>query len=501
MMLTLSIDPSVLGKLKESFPKPKHSAEKALLKYKELLEELVFKAQMRGRSNYETLLNLYSIPVSELTHKGPQIGPMKVRLHKWLSENKLSLVETVEQGSNLTGLVSLVKLTDLVAVTSNTDELSKQLASVDSPQELDAELCPDAAQNAEAFAALCPDYFSLLSPSQRDQVYDLLPVDVYSLEAYIFWINTKATMIAPGHVRVYTEQAMMVLAVAKHTGGFFPQRRKPSPFGRTYYSGISIQSVNKELRRGILGDCWEYDIRSSVVSWKMTFAQELTDELYPTKECRKQFWASIWYLEARSEFMLDVRTATFGRKSGLDVEFQDSLIKQAVTAISFGARANVNGWRAKDGAWKSTALVDILKNARQRQCFLENHTISCFIKEQVMLDSYLADGMKKDLPKVYYGPLITASIRPSKAKAVAYLYQKSETMVMDVARNVLASHGIKPIAYIHDAFIVQKKLSLDVRNEVIQEMRDQTGNSYWMLKSEKLEGFKFKNNGKADVQN
>ena len=77
-MLTLSIDPSVLDKLKESFPKPRNSAEKALLKYKELLEELVFKAPMRGRSNYETLLNLYSIPLSELTHKGPQIDPMKV---------------------------------------------------------------------------------------------------------------------------------------------------------------------------------------------------------------------------------------------------------------------------------------------------------------------------------------------------------------------------------------------------------------------------------------
>ena len=115
-MLTLSVDPSVLTKLRESFPKPKHSAEKALNKYKQLLEELVFKAQMRGRSKYETLLNLYSIPLAELTHQGPQIGPMKVRLHKWLSENNLSLVEVVERGSNLTGLVSKVKLTELVSV-------------------------------------------------------------------------------------------------------------------------------------------------------------------------------------------------------------------------------------------------------------------------------------------------------------------------------------------------------------------------------------------------
>jgi hypothetical protein len=297
--------------------------------------------------------------------------------------------------------------------------------------------------------------------------------------------------MSPGRVRIYTEQALLILAVAKHTGGIYPQRRKESPFGRTYYSGISVQNVNKELRRAMLGNCWEYDIRSSVVTWKMTFAQELTDELYPFKECRKLFWASWLYLEDRADFMRDVRKDIFGRKTDLSVAYQEQLIKQAVTAISFGARANVNGWIEKNGDWSNTALGEIFKNPTQRAAFLAHEVIQSFIKEQSLLDTYLADGMKAVLPEVYFGPLITRNVKPSKSKAVAYMYQKSETQIMSIAYAVLKKNGIKPIARIHDAFIVRHKLTIDLRSEVIEEMKGQTRNNHWKIVPNRLVGYQF----------
>ncbi len=492
-MLTITIDPVVLEKLQECFPKPKTSAEKALQKYKTLLEELLFKVMQRGRSNYETLLNCYSLPVAELTHKGPHIGPSKVRLHKWLAENQLELVEKVETGSNLTGVVSLVKLTELVTLEDKVSEVATAVQSAKTSAQLSQALSPDKQKNQTIFSALFPDYFTYLSATQREKVFDVVPIDTASLEAYIAWLNTKATKIAPGSVRVYTEQALLILGVAKHTGGYFPQRRKESPFGRTYYAGLSVQSVNKELRRAMLGDCWEYDIRSSVVTWKMTFAQELTDAVYPFKECRKLFLASWLYLEARADFMLDVRKDVFGSNAGLSISYQEQLIKEAVTAISFGARANVNGWREQNGNWNNTALVEIIKNPAQRGAFLAHDLIQSFIKEQSLLDTYLANGMKAELPDVYYGPLITRNVKPSKAKAVAFMYQKSETLIMSLAYAVLAKHGIKPIARIHDAFIVRHKLSINLRSEIIEEMKDQTSNMHWAIKASKLESFKWIN--------
>jgi hypothetical protein len=105
----------------------------------------------------------------------------------------------------------------------------------------------------------------------------------------------------------------------------------------------------------------------------------------------------------------------------------------------------------------------------------------------------LANGMKAELPDVYYGPLITRNVKPSKAKAVAFMYQKSETLIMSLAYAVLAKHGIKPIARIHDAFIVRHKLSINLRSEIIEEMKDQTSNMHWAIKASKLESFKWIN--------
>ncbi len=242
----------------------------------------------------------------------------------------------------------------------------------------------------------------------------------------------------------------------------------------------------------MLGNCWEYDIRSSVIAWKQSFAQELTHHLYPTKECAKLFWASIWYLERRNEFMLDVRTATFGAKSDLALEFQNTLIKRAVTAISFGARANVNGWVAANGAWTQPSIAkDVLTNPHQRSNFFNCFTVQCFVKEQATLDTYLANILKQERPDIYYGELITRNVQPSKSKAVAFLYQHSETEVMGIAKQVLANHGISTTANIHDAFIVRNKLPKNIREEIIFEMRDKTNNNYWSIKPQRLNGFSF----------
>jgi len=489
-MLTITIDPVVLATLEQSYPTPRTAAAKALDKYKALLEDLLFRATLRGQTNYERLLNCYSIPVSELVHKGPHIGYDKVRLHKWLADNQLDLIETVEKGSNLTGRVSMIKLTELVSIAQSTTAVQQALAGVNSAQQLSRVLCADAQRNSDVFTALYPDYFSYLGKTQQ-QVFDIAPVDIASLEAYIAWLHKGATMISPGRVRTYTEQAQLILSVARHTGGWFPQRKKLSAFGRTYYSGLSVQNVNKQLRRAMLGNCWEYDIRSSVVTWKMTFAQELADQLYPTKECRKLFWASTLYLEDRADFMRDVRREMFASPTTLSVEFQEKLIKEAVTAVSFGARAKGIGWAAQDGGWTNPALVNIIKNGVQRAAFLNSAVIRQFIREQGMLDNFLAAVLKTEAPMLYFGPLITRNVMPSKSRAVAYLYQHAEAQIMQSAIGVLVQHGVKPIALIHDAFVVRHKLSASQRDEIHQALRSSTQNKFWVIKSTQLEGYRY----------
>ena len=156
-MFSLQIDPCVLTQLRQAFPKPPACAEKALEKYRRLLEGLVFKAVQRGRDPYDLKMGTYSIPVSVLTHQGPQLNAGKWRLHAWLKANRLDLVKVVELGSNLNGLVSRVKLTDLVTINDAQSDLAVQLAAATTAADIDALLSDTDVAHGELFHRLYPD--------------------------------------------------------------------------------------------------------------------------------------------------------------------------------------------------------------------------------------------------------------------------------------------------------------------------------------------------------
>jgi len=180
-----------------------------------------------------------------------------------------------------------------------------------------------------------------------------------------------------------------VLAVAQHLDGDYLQRLKPSEFGRTYHHGVSIQNVNRELRRAILGDCWEYDIRSSVIAWKMGFAREYLASIGRSEpdSVRREFRSTLSYLEDRADFMVTVSRYVFTESDEPTLaQFQTQLIKQAITAISFGARAASSGWPDGAGGMTNSAIVDILRNADQRRRFLADSRVRGFFREQNRLD-------------------------------------------------------------------------------------------------------------------
>ena len=271
---------------------------------------------------------------------------------------------------------------------------------------------------------------------------------------------------------------------------YYPQRKKPSPFGRMYYEGTSIQNVNKELRRAILGNCWEYDIRSSVISWKMGWAKKYMQEHAPGQDIRKVFQATTLYLEDKGDFMATVKHYTFGADSPVPKDLQTKLLKTAFTAISFGARVTSTGWKNDSGQWTNPAIVDILKNSDDRQRFLADDTVKAFIAEQTLLDDFIYEEVKReraDLLKLLF--LQTASGRPSKSKILSYLYQHDETEIMNVVRAVAQKYGREPLASIHDAIVFRKKLGVDIKHEMELTMREYSGNPYWHLTAKELQRY------------
>jgi len=489
-MIKLTVDPKVLAAMTQAFPKPVGSAERALKKYVSVLEDMLTKSLQFPRSPIQLNQGWFAISLQSLANAGGQIGSQKIRVHKWLRENQLALVETVEQGSAITGKVSEVKLSQLVTSKNTLEIHGSAVVAKATDQALDDYLTGEEQDNHDLFNHLYPDYRAIKSSGYFDDIFDPLPVDMQSLKSYMVWLADDASKIKAADKAMALRQAKIVLGIASVFKGIYLQRRKSSSFGRIYYEGTSIQNVNKELRRAVLGNCWEYDIRSSVVAWKMGYARSYLDSLSEVHDLRREFSATLCFLEDKEDFMATVRHGVFLSDSRVPKDLQATLLKQAFTAISFGAKHNSKGWPNDSGGWTNSAIADIIKNSEERERFLSDAVVVKFTDEQTSLDTYIFSLVKIQRRDLLRREILkTPSGLPSKSKILAYLYQHDETEIMDVVRATAAEHDRYPIANVHDAIFFKRRLGAELKHEIELRMQEYSANPYWRLRAKQIERY------------
>ena len=486
MSIKITASEKVSTALSDAFPRS--NTTRALNKYISVLQQLLTKAITHGRTPEQQKLDLYSLSLHTLTQRGGQIGPQKVRLHKWLSENGLGLVVPVQQGSNLTRKVSQVKLSKMVQIKHG--HLAEH-AIPTSPHA--ASLCPEADEAAklEFIHSVYPELNAFQNPQELFEHFDASRVNIKSLLGYVKWLKNNGKQIdEERRIRDIT-QATHIINVASALDGIFLQKRKESPFGRTYYEGISAQSVRKSLREAMFGGCWEYDIRSAVISWKVGIGSVLLAGIDRQLNHRDIVKNSIYFIENKASVVADICSATFTEEDKLTDELKKRIVKQAITAISFGARERTTGW-LKSGSWHNPAIVDIIKNSHTRRRFLACAPIRGFIAEQRMLDELIYTECAQYQPALLNNPLLkTESGRTSKPLVIAYLYQHYETAAMKVVREMAEQHNRKVVASIHDAVILDRKLTVDLKYEIEERMREETGIPYWHLAGKELREYTY----------
>jgi hypothetical protein len=485
-MLKITVNPIVLQTLQAHFPK-KNSAQRGLDKYVTLLEQQFTLSVMHGRSAWMNTNDLFSISLHKQRNRGGQIGPQKIRLQNWLEDNDLELVEVSLLGSNMTKRLSVVRLTHLAHLSQAVTVFKTQ--QEEETEELRQLLDDQSITNQQFFEMRYPEIASMTEDEILD-MFDIVPIDMKSLRNYLHWVQHDASLIDSKKKFQIITQADEIMRVAQHTDGFYFQRKKESLFGRQYYSGTSVQNVNKELRRAMLGHCWEYDIRSSVFAWKMGHARECYETLKTTETFQQVFSQTLLFLDDKKDFMASVRYYTFKEDSNVPRDLQDKLIKQAVTAISFGARRGTKGWRVSATEWSNPALVEIFKNSEERERFMNSPMIKKFISEQNTLDKFIYQTCREaNSPFISLPEVRTQCGVLSKAKVIAYLYQHFETQVMDVVADEIEKRGRKVLARIHDAIIINKRLGQDTKEEIEYEMQKWDDNPYWHLTPKELQPF------------
>lgn len=464
-MIRIDINPKVLQAFKAAFPY-RRNAEKRMKTYVEKLEQLLLQSVLRGRSTYDVKKNLFNLSLTVLRDYGGRIsdsGGRKIYIHEWLKQQQLSLVKTVTPGNPFRGELSKVSLTDKVTVTIDPSQYSPQ----------------------SVFDSCHPDFLSQTAADIAKD-YHILTVDLLSLDHYI---QTLSTTPGSGSVEQRLLQAYTVFKGASSYQGRWPQKKKESLFGRTYYEGTSIQNVNKDLRRAILGGAFEYDIRSSVVSWKLGYARAYIQAQGLNGDVKDIFPYSFIYSTDKKPLIEVIRLQVY-QDTTIHADLQTGTIKQAMTALNFGARLSEYSYIDSQGRVKQPSLKSILTDSDELKRFNHCPYVEAFKAEQALLSRFIIAQALASNPALRQEKILktqNGSLSPNKV--IAYLYQHCETEVMNQVKQVAEQYELPILAHIHDAIFFKEALAPKIITAMENAMRTHTHNPYWAFSETALKGY------------
>jgi hypothetical protein len=488
-MITLTKE--VVDTIHYYFPKKAESVLVSLDGYINDLDHAIF--QSINASRHIMRYTLFDVSLSDLsrnTRRRVRYEGKMVDLHDWLLDY-CPLFKVVSLGSKFKKTLSQITLTDKILYTDITmNDTTNPLAYTQySENEFDFILTENS--HSDIFKKLYPD-LDLTNININD--YDFTPVDLYSLRSYIKWIKTGAKYYSDNKKRKLLREANIVLQVSTYFnnntqwGLLFPQRKKVSEFGRTYYRGISIQSVNKELRRAILGQSYYYDARSSAIAWKHKFAAEVK-QLNP----ELTFEVTELYITDKNEFFELIMQ---DMKNQFDnSELNDGLYKSfktAITAITFGARVTTGGvYFDAYGNIEYSAINKTIKNERIRDAFIHNELVIQFNKEQSALDKFIFEKYKSNPLVKQQKFLHSEKGILNKSKVVAYAYQQEETQYMNDIKFLISEFtNSQLLANIHDGIVVDIELSTLIHKEIEDTIKQKYNIPLFKLTLEYIKGFK-----------
>lgn len=303
-------------------------------------------------------------------------------------------------------------------------------------------------------------YYSKLDISQRVNI----PIDYDSLNAYISRTIHLLSNIDDTDPRYH--KVIRNLRTAKYfkiiTEYFYNQYGEyviphiinpDKTYGRTYYKGINLQNCSKEVRIATLGNHTSYDLNAAAYAIKLLLAKDIFDQY--KCDFMGMFTYTKEYLDHKSKIRDILANVIHQYMPNHPNTLK--LVKEAITAIGFGARMHEGSWEV-DGIKKYSSLYHIIYNRQARIAFTKHEFIVNFLKEQdqlgrVIYEYYSRDenflNKVKDIPALYNN-----NGKLQKNKVLSYLYQHMETLIMDhITKDII------PTLRIHDSFIMTKPLS------------------------------------------
>lgn len=344
------------------------------------------------------------------------------------------IISPVQTGNNLTGKLTLAEinydLEDIILASGDAAELVTHLYAG----------CAESVENGAAVTSIEIDLKSLRNFIAANRAQHRRHVGDASKQKLVLTLDRNYK---------YARRIELIASVFE---GFMPHVPSTSAFGRQYYIGPNLQNTPKVVRNAALGKCCAYDIESSVFAWKASLYKQIA-EATRHSGCMPATWD---YLEFKSAIRKRLANLLFGNA----FDYSINTVKQAITAIGFGAPARVRGYM-KGGKFEPTSLNSIIKSEALLQTFLDDAWVKAFIAEQkamneVIIAAYRPYAEKDDwthVPELY-----TANKRLKPNSVISYLYQHAERQVLDYMVNAFAHREV--LLTVHDCFYTRKPVKL-----------------------------------------
>lgn len=340
---------------------------------------------------------------------------------------------------------------------------------------------------------------------------DFVPIDQASLSAFIK-SNTRLlrecrTEQGRATINRYIQEARTILLISEHPDfvGHIPHIKINSPFGRTYYKGVNLQNVSKAVRHAALGDCYSYDLSSSVFT---VFYQILRGTIVPWKygnnpvPVEHKFTYMLDYIDKKKTIRRDIAKHVFQEEwktRKTDNEWAIDVIKAAFTAIGFGGKAGV--YIDKNGKLQKNSINTIIIGKEKQDRFLKHPFVIEFMQEMKECVKLIVEYRKAHFPETFDLNSEKSKIfqsekgRISPAKVAAYVYQKFEARTI---KSVIQHRKINCLLLTHDGFYTKNKIHLGEARESLIECQqlqffggDRTATTYMTLEEQKHIKFKF----------
>jgi len=482
-MLKLEYSPSVAYALMKAYPKyTLQKANSKIEKYVKTLERLMRRAKLSKVSKRTKKKKTYELEATVLWDKTGQLGSDKIRIHQWLLQNRFALV--INTNPNYKPSKELAEFKPTKYLTIKNESLLDLMRSMtvqarthflDNPSKDDIDEIND----------YLKDFHALSSIEQSDK-YDLVEVDIESVKNYLKKLCDGQVFIDYKKQESDADCAEYILRIAQLNNRQLPQLKDKSDFGRNYYKNISVQNVSKRVRETFLGDSWEYDCKSCSASWKMAFAWEQYNNKKRNKvKFESSFNALTLYLDHKSEFFNEVIEYTYQAKYPYSRAYKTKVIKEAMTAIGFGAKLTMGSWRAKDGETKSSSLLEVFdEDTSLLRRFVDCTIVREYNDEQSILNKYIVNKFSSDA--IWVAEMETSRIRRKRKpyrqnQKISWLFQHAETEMMKIVRKQLQKLGNAVLANVHDAIVVRERLTASELLAIEQIVRTSTNVQYFAL--------------------